>query len=143
MPWPNSIDFRGNLMRVAVSLLKENSGRILIAQRGDDRPHPGMWEFPGGKIEPGESPLEALKREIQEEVGLIVLRAEPFATVEHQYSDKSVELFVFLVSRFEGKAHKKDGQKDLKWVSLEQLPQFDFPKANLAIIERLRQEAYS
>ncbi len=130
-------------MRVAVGLIFDHSGGILIAKRGEDKPHPGMWEFPGGKIESGESPLEALKREIEEEVGLIVLEAEPFTSVKHPYSDKTVDLCVFIVSRFKGQALKKEGQAELKWVSVEQLPQFDFPEANIAIIERLRQEAYS
>jgi len=93
----------------------------------------GLWEFPGGKIEPDESAEQALTRELKEELAITVITATPLITVKHQYPDLAVQLHVFLVEHFSGEAKSLEGQP-FKWVNPAELASHAFPAANRPII---------
>lgn len=127
-------------LHVAVGVLFNNSGELLIAKRLPHAHQGGRWEFPGGKVEAGESVFEALRRELCEELGLEISAAEPLLQIAHDYDDKSVLLDVWRVLSFSGEAAGVEGQA-LRWVSIESLAAFRFPAANLEIIEFLQRDA--
>jgi len=124
-------------LHVAVGVVRDGDGRILLTQRAKHVHQGGLWEFPGGKLDPGESVLQALQRELQEEVGIDVLDAQPLIKINHQYPDLSVLLDVWQVNRFSGLASALEGQT-MQWVTPQQLSEFDFPAANLPIITASR-----
>ncbi|MDD2658246.1 MAG: Nudix family hydrolase [Methylococcales bacterium] len=121
------------LLQVAVGVIKNTKGKVLISLRDKSLHQGGLWEFPGGKIESGESPEQALTRELKEELDLTVTAATPLITVKHQYPGLSVQLNVFLVEHFSGDAKSCEGQP-FKWVTLAELADHDFPSANQPII---------
>ncbi|UAA38081.1 8-oxo-dGTP diphosphatase MutT [Paraneptunicella aestuarii] len=96
----------------------------------------GKWEFPGGKIEAGETTEQALTRELAEEIGIEVHSSEPLVVIEHQYPDKHVMLDVHTVNDFSGEPQGLEGQEG-QWVALNDLDSMDFPEANKEIITRL------
>jgi 8-oxo-dGTP diphosphatase len=124
-------------MKVAVAIITDNKQRLLIAQRPLHVPQGGLWEFPGGKLEPGESAENALIREIREEIGLEVLNSHFLGEISHQYPDKKVDLLVFHVSEFSGTPACLEGQLAIKWMDREHLNPKDFPEANCAIFKLL------
>jgi 8-oxo-dGTP diphosphatase len=121
---------------VAAGILRDADGRILIAQRPPGGHVGGFWEFPGGKLNPGESPAEALCRELREEIGVSVEAATPFMAYRHDYPERSVELHVFLVERFAGDPRGVEGQP-LRWVSVTDFPSAGLLEADLPIAEEL------
>lgn len=124
-------------LQVAVGIVLNKQEQVLIARRHTHQYQGDLWEFPGGKREDNETRLEALQRELQEEVGLEVEQAEPFMQIVHDYPELQVELDVWLVSEFSGDATGKEGQP-LQWCALTDLKEKDFPAANVEIIERLQ-----
>ena len=126
------------LIHVAVGVLTNASGRVLIARRGADLHQGGLWEFPGGKVEPGEDVRQALTRELLDELGIRVEASEPLLTVEHDYGDRRVALDTHRVSHWQGEPRGQEGQP-LAWVLPSGLDDYEFPEANLAIVERLQQ----
>jgi 8-oxo-dGTP diphosphatase len=120
-------------LQVAAGVIKNADGKILIARRDESLHQGGLWEFPGGKIEAGETPEQALVREIKEELDLEALSAAPLITVHHRYPDRDVTLRVFLIDRFSGIAKGCQGQP-VQWVEPDELRQFAFPAANRPII---------
>lgn len=125
------------VLRVAVGVLQGPDGRILIARRANDAHQGGLWEFPGGKVDAGETLIEALQRELQEELAIDVLASEPLIEIRHDYPDKSVLLQVCRVTAFEGEPHGAEGQP-VQWVHPEALPDFAFPAANRPIVNAIR-----
>ncbi|KTD48009.1 Mutator protein MutT [Legionella quinlivanii] len=121
-------------MKVVVAVIVDHLQKILITQRPLHVPHPGAWEFPGGKVEASENAADALVREVHEEVGLAVESYDFLGEVIHWYGEKLVQLQVFIVSGFSGVAICNESQLGLKWVSLNHLNDFEFPEANLKII---------
>lgn len=121
------------LIHVAAAVIRNKSGQILIAKRPDDKHQGGLWEFPGGKVEPGEPVKMALSRELEEELGIEVQQCEPLIKVPHHYTDKSVLLDVYEVTEFTGQAWGKEGQP-IKWVEPSELDNFEFPAANHPIL---------
>lgn len=121
---------------VAAAIFNQDS-QILIAQRPLDVHQGGKWEFPGGKVERGEQPLAALRRELKEELDIIPIISRPLIKIRHEYSGKRVLLDVWQVDRFRGTAVGCEGQA-LKWVAQSKLKNFRFPAANLAILTALR-----
>ena len=121
---------------VAAGILRDAAGRILIAQRPAGGHVAGFWEFPGGKLNPGESPAEALFRELREEIGVSVEAATPFMAYRHDYPERSVELHVFLVERYTGDPRGVEGQP-LRWVSVADFPSAGLLEADLPIAEKL------
>ncbi|MBI4006040.1 MAG: Nudix family hydrolase, partial [Gammaproteobacteria bacterium] len=94
-------------------------------------------EFPGGKVEPGEDIKTALARELQEELGLIVVKARPFIKLHYDYPDQSVVLNVWLINRWHGQIHSKEGQF-IQWIEISKLPGLDFPAADKAVIKAIQ-----
>ena len=95
---------------VAVGILIRPNGDILLAQRPPGKPYAGYWEFPGGKVEPGEPILAALKREFMEELGIEVLAAEAWCGVEHVYEHAHVRLHFYLSRQWRGEPKSLEGQ---------------------------------
>ncbi|MDG2089577.1 MAG: 8-oxo-dGTP diphosphatase MutT [Gammaproteobacteria bacterium] len=122
-----------SLVHVVVGIIRNIQGEVLIALRDQKKHQGGLWEFPGGKVEAGESVIEALKRELQEELGLELISSFPLLEVEHNYGDKLVRLDVWEVESFQGAASGKEGQP-IKWVELEELQNYQFPEANIEIV---------
>ena len=123
-------------LQVAVAIIVNNDEQVLIARRHAHQHQGDLWEFPGGKREANETRLEAVQREIYEEVGLQVEQAEPLMQIVHDYPELQVELDVWLVTEFSGDATGKEGQP-LVWCPLAELSVREFPAANMQIIERL------
>jgi len=122
---------------VAAAVIRGADRRILIAQRAQSQHQGGLWEFPGGKVEPGEDVRTALARELREELGIEVTGARPLIKVEHDYVDKQVLLDVWEVHAFTGQPHGAEGQP-LAWVTARELPGYDFPAANQPIVAAAR-----
>ncbi len=100
----------GGVVRVAAAVLLRPDGQVLLAQRPAGKPYAGYWEFPGGKLEPGETPAHALARELREELGIDVRRAAPWLVQEFVYPHAHVELHFFRVFAWDGQLHGHDGQ---------------------------------
>jgi A/G-specific adenine glycosylase len=111
-------------------------GKLLITQRPHEGLLGGLWEFPGGKLDAGETLEECVVREIREELGIEIEVVEPFASVAHAYSHFRITLHTFLCRPVAGRIRKL-GIADYRWVKLEELQQYAFPKADLVIIEKL------
>jgi 8-oxo-dGTP diphosphatase len=124
------------LIHVVAGALFDASGRVLIAQRPPGKHMAGGWEFPGGKLEPDEQPFVGLQRELQEELGVAVLAAEPLIAYEHAYADRRVLLDLWLVSQFSGDPASLDGQA-LQWVTLEELDSVGLLEADRPMIAAL------
>ena len=127
---------------VVVGLIGDSSGRWLVNRRPPGTPLAGSWEFPGGKRQPGEAPLAALKRELDEELGIEVLEAEPVLVLEHDYPDKRVRLDVWHVCRYRGQAAPREGQP-LRWVTVAECRELPLLPADGPIVERLGSLGYS
>lgn len=125
------------LLHVAVGVVRDHNGRILIALRGRHQHQGNLWEFPGGKVEPGESCADALVREFKEEVDIDVLATQPLTRIEHHYDDKSVLLDVHYITEFRGRASGREGQP-LQWVASDALADYQFPAANRAILHAIK-----
>ena len=125
------------IVHVAVAVIKNSDGQYFIAQRPQDSHQGGLWEFPGGKIESNESVLEALERELLEEVGITLVQASPLIQIHHDYSDKSVFLDVWKIESFTGTASGNEGQQTI-WINESDFSCYDFPVANLPIIKAIQ-----
>jgi len=121
------------VVHIAVGVIRNAEGSVLIALRPAAVHQGGLWEFPGGKVELGESVRDALVRELQEELAITPTRMSPLIQIRHDYEDKSVLLDVWEVSRFDGEACGNEGQA-IRWVTASALPDYDFPAANRPII---------
>ncbi len=124
------------LVTVAVGILIDDAGRVLVTRRAPHAHQGGLWEFPGGKVETHESIFKALARELREELGVLVEASEPLMVLEHDYGDKQVRLDVHRVTRWWGEPRGLEGQP-LAWQQPEQLQDWAFPAANRPILERL------
>jgi len=127
---------------VAGVIYNPSKQQVLIARRPAHLHQGGLWEFPGGKVASGESPEQALKRELQEELAIAVSDCAPFLLTEHDYSDKLIVLDVWAVHGFSGQAKGNEGQ-DICWVDIDSLNDYPFPAANLAVLEKVVAESAS
>ncbi|MEC4728387.1 8-oxo-dGTP diphosphatase MutT [Shewanella sp. D64] len=123
-------------VHVAVGVIINYNQEVLLAKRPQHLHQGGKWEFPGGKVEQGETVTEALIRELKEEVNLDVSATTPLMQISHDYSDKQVLLDIHLVSHFDGEAKGLEDQ-EICWVAKENLVNYDFPEANKPIIDRI------
>ena len=121
-------------IRVVAAIIIEE-GKVFATQRGYGEFKDG-WEFPGGKIESGETPEQALVRELQEEVGITPIGATLFDKLEYQFPDRHITLWFWLVESWEGEPWGKEGQPG-GWVSLHASDAEKFPPANAPVISRL------
>lgn len=123
-------------VHVVAAALIDADGRVLLAQRPEGKHLAGYWEFPGGKVEPGETPVQALQREILEEIGVRVGSAEALIRVPWRYAAKTILLDVYRVREFEGVPHSCEGQP-LKWVPAGALDPAEMPAADHPVIHAL------
>lgn len=124
---------RPAVIHVAVAAVFNSAGELLVTLRPPHVDQGNLWEFPGGKVEPGEDARQALSREIEEEVGLRIVRARPLIRVRHDYPAKSVLLDVWRVTEYSGQARGREGQR-LAWRAPRSLNPAHFPAANHPII---------
>ena len=121
---------------VAAAVFLRPDGEFLLAQRPEGKPYPGYWEFPGGKVEPGETALECLKREIKEELDVEVIRATPWITRVHVYTHATVRLNFFRVTEWRGEFNGLEGQAHT-WQRVEELKVGPMLPANTPIFRAL------
>ncbi len=117
-------------------ILNAEKNRVFLTRRLAGSHLAGFWEFAGGKVEPMETPEQAVIRELKEEVGITVTQLVPFSTIEHSYPEKQLILQFFLVTDFEGKPCGQEGQESA-WAEMSALSDFAFPEANQSVIEAL------
>ena len=123
---------------VAAGVLCDPAGRVLIAERLDDGPFHGLWEFPGGKIAAGETSAEALARELAEELGIEVITCSSFMNLRHEYDDRVVSIEFFIVSEWNSDPVGREGQ-ELRWVPAHALDARELLPADIPVIEALQQ----
>ena len=122
---------------VAGIIFSDDEQQVLLSKRHKDAHQGGLWEFPGGKVEPAESESQALARELREELNLVFANATPFHRLNFDYPDKSVELSFWSVYGVDhAKVTALEGQA-WRWVDRDQLSQYNFPKANDIIVAML------
>jgi len=124
---------------VAAGILCDASGRVLIAERLGDGPFHGMWEFPGGKIALDETPIEALSRELAEELGIEVTVCASFMNLRHEYDDYVVTIEFFIVSDWNSEPIGREGQA-LRWVPRDRLDADELLPADVPVVKALRQQ---
>jgi 8-oxo-dGTP diphosphatase len=126
-------------LRFVVAALIMRGGEVLICQRRPDQPMALQWEFPGGKIEPGESAEEALARELDEELGIQATIGAPVTHIRHNYRNGgAVDLRFFTVREFAGEITNRIFAR-LVWAKLEDLPTYDFLPADRGLVRDLAQ----
>jgi len=125
------------MMKRVVAALILKDGKILVCQRTKHQTMPLKWEFPGGKIEEGEQPQDALRRELEEELGIDANIGDEVSRVRHEYrSGNSVELRFFVVTDFKGELENRIF-RDMQWADRRDLPSFDFLEADLRLVADL------
>lgn len=121
---------------IGVAVIKNEEGKILIDKRLPKGLMGGLWEFPGGKIEEGETVMECIKREIKEELGIEIKVKEHLITIEHDYVKFTLTLIVHLCNIIKGEPQTLEST-ETRWVKVSDLTQFNFPEANISIIQAL------
>ena len=124
------------ILQISVGIIRNAAGEIYITQRAADAHMSHKWEFPGGKIEAGETPQDAVIRELQEEVGITATSLHQFDKLEYQFPDRHITLWFWLVDGWEGEPWGKEGQPG-RWVAQQELVAEEFPPANAPVIEKL------
>lgn len=127
-----------NHFDVAAGILCDPEGRVLIAERLGGGPFHGLWEFPGGKISAGETSVEALSRELAEELGIEVTTCASFMNLRHEYDDRIVTIEFFIVSDWNSEPVGREGQA-LRWVLRESLDAKELLPADVPVVEALQQ----
>jgi 8-oxo-dGTP diphosphatase len=127
-----------NIVLVAACALIDADGRVLIARRPPGRSMAGLWEFPGGKVEAGETPEASLIRELKEELGIIVNEAclAPLTFASHGYADFHLVMPLYVCRRWEGTVRAQEGQ-ELAWVRPNRLKDYPMPPADVPLISHL------
>ena len=122
--------------KVAVGVVADSQGRLLIGKRPQGKAYAGKWEFPGGKVELGETLFEALVREFREELNLQVEAAHALFSCVHAYPDREVELHFWQVTDYRGEPRGVEGQ-NLRWVHSDDLASVNFLEGNRALLEKI------
>ena len=121
---------------IAVGIIMGPDGKILISKRPDNVMLGGLWEFPGGKMEPGESLVQCLERELNEELSITIENITEFIAIKHAYSHFKVTIHAFTCNIKSGSPHNISST-ELRWISVNELPNYPFPKANRKISDKL------
>lgn len=124
-------------IEVVAGILLDDQDRVLIVDRPNARSYEDYWEFPGGKLEAGESSEQALARELKEELGIDVLSCSNFYSLQHEYEDKTVELYFYRVLDYSGEPQGLEGQS-LKWVVRQQLHKEKILPADAPVVKALQ-----
>ncbi|MBV8735966.1 MAG: 8-oxo-dGTP diphosphatase MutT [Alphaproteobacteria bacterium] len=127
------------LVLVAAVVLVDADGRVLLAQRPEGKAMAGLWEFPGGKVDPGETPEAALIRELAEELGIDVTASclAPFTFASHTYADFHLLMPLYVCRKWSGIPSAREGQR-LRWVRPARLAEYPMPPADKPLIAMLR-----
>ena len=128
------------MTKVSAAII-EQKGKILIARRKKSSYLGNKWEFPGGKLEPGETPEECLKRELSEELGIEAEIGEFICSSKHSYRHVTIELSAYKVSHFAGEI-SLISHDEIKWIFPSELKDYEFPEANAPILRKLMEEIY-
>lgn len=120
---------------VTAAVIRKNN-KVLLAQRHEDSKHSLKWEFPGGKLEKGESPEHCIKREIKEELNLDIEIKDIFKVVFHGYSDRDILLLCYLCNALEGEILPLECN-DFKWVNINEISKFNIVEADVPVIEKI------
>lgn len=124
-------------MKLVVAALIFDDRKILVCQRTRHQTMPLKWEFPGGKVEPGEQPRSALRRELEEELGIDATIGDEVSRIRHRYKNgSSVELRFFVVREYQGQLENKIF-KDMRWADRSELPSYDFLEADFELVKDL------
>ena len=126
--------------QIGVAVIYNDDGLILIDRRKQEGLLGGLWEFPGGKIEPNETFEDCVRREIKEELDIEIEIIDPLITIDHAYSHFKVTLNVFNCSHISGEPKPLECD-EIKWVTLDEIDSYPFPKANGQIIAAIRERA--
>lgn len=124
---------------VAGIIFNQDKSQIFITKRPDNLHKGGFWEFPGGKVEAGESIEQAMARELDEEIGVEVTQQTPFQHLEYDYPEKSLTFDFILVTDFNHQPYGREGQQG-EWVNISDLAHYTFPEANVPVLERVLKE---
>ncbi|NRF15305.1 8-oxo-dGTP diphosphatase MutT [Vibrio coralliilyticus] len=124
---------------VAAIIFNSDQSEVFITKRPDDKHKGGFWEFPGGKVESGETIEQAIARELDEEVGIQVREQSLFEHLEYDYPEKSLKFDFISVTRFDNTPYGKEGQQGV-WVPVPELADYAFPEANMPILRRVMNE---
>jgi 8-oxo-dGTP diphosphatase len=132
---PDPVETPGRVdIALAVPL---RAGRVLVARRTEEQHQGGLWEFPGGRIESGEEPADAARRELEEETGLRATGVEPLVVVVHDYADRPLRFHVFVAREPEGEV-RLDRSREWTWVAPAELEALEMPEANRQMLRALR-----
>lgn len=135
----NSLIIPPGYVAVAVGILFNANGQVLVAERTKNRDYAGYWEFPGGKIETNEAPINALKRELNEELGIEVLQAVNLFHFAYAYPTRNVWLDIWRVENYRGEVFGRENQA-LAWVNESEIKSLNLLIANQAIVKRIFSE---
>lgn len=126
------------VVTVSACALVDTDGRVLLAQRPEGKPMAGLWEFPGGKVEMGETPEQSLIRELEEELGIVVKEAclAPLTFASHTYPDFHLLMPLYVCRRWEGQVTAREGQS-LTWVRPNRLRDYPMPPADVPLVAHL------
>ena len=126
-------------MKLVVAALIVKDSKVLVCQRTRHQTMPLKWEFPGGKVEPNEQPVDALRRELEEELGIRARIGPQAAVIRHTYKDgTAVELRFYLVTQFDGEIENRIF-REVRWVGPEELPTYDFLEADITLVRDIAQ----
>ncbi|WP_205859189.1 8-oxo-dGTP diphosphatase MutT [Pleionea sediminis] len=126
------------MIKVVAAIITADD-KVLLSKRPKSKHQGNKWEFPGGKVDSGETFVEALMRECKEELGISIQEPLLFDSIKHHYTDKSVELHFYSVRSFDGSPRGMEGQ-EVQWFSILEIERLEFPEANKAIVTKLLNE---
>ena len=128
------------MIQVAAAIIENEQGQVLIARKKPGKPQAGLWEFPGGKLEPEESPIDCLKRELREEMQITIEPYAWFGTNDHHYGEKHIQLIAYKARFIDGIIQLVD-HDEVRWVKRHELVEYIFAPADVKFVEVLAAEA--